>query len=115
MPTATLRWVSMRDSKVCDVCEELDRTGYTWILDLGAEESPFNTTLVHPKFGEVWNLRVGSGAHGHFAANTCRCSVIVTDMDYSDLLARITELADRIEAAFGEGERKGDETVIEHG
>jgi hypothetical protein len=110
MVTATLVWVSMRDSKVCDVCKALD--GYEWIVDLGAEKSPFNTTLVHPTYGEVWNMRVGSGAHGHFAANTCRCTVIVADMDYSDLLAKVTELADRIEAAFAEGAAKGDEQLV---
>jgi hypothetical protein len=67
---------------------------------LSADESGIKEfTLVHPLFGVVWDRASGSMAHGH-KNMTCRCTA-EPEIDFSDLLARITKLLGRLDVTLG--------------
>ena len=92
MPALTLIWVTLHDERVCPICAALE--GFTWTFLLGLGQLPGE--LVHPEFGVVWTVGLGSGAHGNHAG-TCRCSMLYM-LDFSDLFVRTQHLLDRLEA-----------------
>jgi hypothetical protein len=104
MSKLMLTWHSQHDDRVCPICRQLD--GYVWTFETGKDE--FGTELVHPSFGVVWNVYVGSAAHEHFKAkmsgypSSCRCH-ITAEFDLSDLLAKVQKLHDEVVAEYGQG------------
>lgn len=89
MPSTSLTWVTKRDDRVCPICVGL--SGYTWIFD-AKEGVP--DILVHPTFGVVWIVGIGSQAHGHEPFG-CRCKFKL-GADFGDLLQRAETLRDEV-------------------
>ena len=90
MAKVFIEWHSMKDDKVCPICEFLN--GYIWVFQTG--ENMIGESLNHPQFGEVWNVNLGSKAHGHDDDN-CRCSMS-SDFDLSDTLYMVKELREHL-------------------
>ena len=101
MPSLIVKWRTMHDEKVCPVCDDLERSGYTWVLSTGHE-----LVLSHPEYGDVWNIQVGSEAHGSHDGS-CRCELDF-DFDYTDLVEVITKLRDKL---LGKNQEQPIETV----
>ncbi len=97
LTTAKLTWHALHDGhRICPICLELDN--YTWVYTLGATE--LSDTLMHPKFGPVWNMSAGSNVHGyHHMQGTCHCSVTY-ELDFKDLLERVKSLHATVSASF---------------
>ena len=83
----------MHDDRVCPICRAIDN--YIWAF---TDEVP--NSLIHPEYGEVWNIYVGSQAHGHLG-NNCRCH-IEPKFDLKDLLETVKRFRDQIKSAYGE-------------
>lgn len=97
-------WHTKKDGhKICPICTKLDE--FTWVFRVG--EGVFPAVLTHPVYGVVWNFGSGSAVHGfHGMKGDCQCS-ITYKLELSDLLEKITMIADRLEEAFLEGDFKG--------
>ena len=100
MPTATVTWHTQHDDNVCPICKAID--GYVWTFENEVPDS-----LVHPTYGEVWNISTGSLAHEHQLhkgskyglISNCRCHVDSKVEDAQDL---IKLLQDKINELTGE-------------
>lgn len=93
MPSLSITWHTMKDERVCTVCQALE--GYTWTFECGKDS--MDGTLFHPSFGVVWNMSEGSAAHGH-DSGTCRCH-ITHDIHLADVIARLTRIRNNIKAS----------------
>lgn len=58
MPSVSITWHTQHDDAVCPICRAID--GYTWTFTDVVPDS-----LIHPVYGEVWNVILGSLAHEH--------------------------------------------------
>jgi len=92
MASLSITW-HIKDAGACPICKALN--GYTWVFEAGKDE--LGGELVHPQFGVVWNLALGSRAHGHERFN-CRCH-ITHKFDLSDVRAKIGKIAEMVKAA----------------
>jgi len=96
MPTVKITWHTQQDDRVCPICKAID--GYTWIFDKEVPDS-----LVHPAFGEIWNITTGSLAHEHQQhkgskyglISKCRCH-ITPQFELKDLLEKVKKLRDEV-------------------
>lgn len=93
MPKVMITWHTQHDNNVCPICKDID--GYTWTFTEGVPDS-----LMHPKWGEIWNIHLGSLAHEHKGfkgalTSTCRCDQ-EAEVDYSDITQKIEQLYDKI-------------------
>ena len=93
MPTLSLTWVTVHDERVCPICAALE--GYTWVFEVGVGQLP--SELVHPEFGVVWTVGLGSEAHGSHEGS-CRCGLLYK-FDFSDLVARTQHLLGVVKSA----------------
>jgi hypothetical protein len=93
MPSLSLTWVTVHDERVCPICTALE--GYTWTFQVGLGQLP--SELVHPEFGVVWSVGLGSEAHG-IHKGSCRCNVNY-EFDFSDLVARTQHLLGVVKSA----------------
>ena len=102
MPSISLTWHSQHDNRVCPICKAID--GYTWTF---TDEVP--DSLIHPTYGEVWNITIGSLAHEqqqfgkkYGLLSNCRCQT-ESKADFADLLfllqKKIDELKDVVTEA----------------
>lgn len=89
MASITITW-HILDDAACWICKQIN--GYTWTFTDGVPDE-----LVHPEFGVVWSVSMGSMAHGH-PRQFCRCSLTNT-LDLSDLIVRMTRIRDLIKAS----------------
>ena len=78
MLSITVRWI-IKDDAACDICKGIN--GYEWTF---VTPQPLPTELTHPVYGVVWNLAMGSRAHGH-ARHHCRCNLKMDEPDLSDV------------------------------
>jgi hypothetical protein len=90
------------DNRTCPICRDLN--GFQWIFEVGVDQFP--NGLYHPAHGEVWNMAIGSAAHGD-NAYMCRCH-LETEFELGDILTRVTRIADELEAAVAEGDARGE-------
>jgi hypothetical protein len=95
MPTILITWHSMKDERVCPICQRLD--GFTWSFTTG--QNDLNGVLEHPDLGLVWTIEAGSGAHGD--RGNCRCW-ITYEILLEDTVQKIRELYDTLKEACGE-------------
>jgi len=92
------------DNVTCKICAALN--GYTWFFDVGGDygtsvqtvEGSIRSFLVHPEFGVVWEISIGSKAHGHQRYN-CRCFV-TSEIDVSDLRKRVELFLHQLKASL---------------
>jgi len=89
-------WHATMDDRTCPVCMALD--GYVWSFETGKDLFP--DVLVHPAYGNVWDVNRGSKAHGHTNQN-CRCSM-TPNFDLSDIVAKIQVLHDEVQRTVQE-------------
>ena len=89
------------DDNACPICKVIN--GYTWVFTDAVPDS-----LVHPEYGEIWNVVTGSLAHEHHQfgkkyglLSSCRCH-IEPQFDLKDLLASVKKLRDAVKAECGE-------------
>jgi len=111
MPTILITWHSMKDERVCPICQRLD--GFTWSFTTG--QNDLNGVLEHPDYGIVWTINGGSTAHGH--RGNCRCS-ITYELILDDLVEMVAKLRDTViaHAQVGVGimpEIEGGEVISE--
>lgn len=97
MPSVSITWHTQHDDRVCPICQAID--GYTWTF-----EGAVPNSLVHPTYGEIWNIVTGSLAHeqAQFGKksgllSTCRCG-IEPHFDLKDLLESVKKLRDSLKA-----------------
>jgi hypothetical protein len=93
MPSVSITWRTQGDDRVCPICRAID--GYTWTF---INEVP--DSLIHPVYGEVWNVVTGSLSHEHSQfgkkyglLSNCRCH-IEPKFDLKDLLESVKKLRD---------------------
>ena len=97
----SLTWHTKKDGhQICPICQAID--GYTWHFSDTVPDS-----LIHPTYGEVWNVQIGSLAHEHqlhkgskygiFAA--CQCNVEGKLESLSGLVSTVSKLKERIKNA----------------
>jgi uncharacterized protein with gpF-like domain len=93
MPSVSITWRAVGDARTCPIC--LAVNGYTWTFMNMVPES-----LVHPTYGEIWNVSTGSLAHEHKQfgkkyglLSNCRCHIEPT-FDLKDLLESVKKLRD---------------------
>ena len=79
MPSITITWNAINDARTCKVCRAAH--GFKWTF---TTPEPLPQELVHPMYGVIWNLAIGSRAHGHSKQN-CRCSLKMDEPDLSDV------------------------------
>jgi hypothetical protein len=89
------------DDRTCPICMALN--GYVWTFEAGKDT--FGNFLTHPSYGVVWNVNIGSKAHGH--GGNCRCHV-EPEINLGDLLMRLREIRGRLEDAVDQGDAKGE-------
>ena len=105
MPSVTVKWRATHDGhKICPICEHVD--GYEWTFVDKIPES-----LVHPVYGEIWNLSIGSLAHEHYQFGkkyglmaSCQCNVEPISVSAPELLAALKDLRDLLKENLAEGE-----------
>jgi hypothetical protein len=64
-------------------------------------------SLVHPVYGEVWNVTQGSLAHekqGNKILSQCRCH-LESHFDLKDMLEKVKKLRDEVKAKYGDKAR----------
>ena len=88
-----IKWQSREDERVCPICAAIN--GYEWTFTV---PNPLPTELVHPQFGVVWTLGLGSRAHGHQKYN-CRCNVHITNVNIDDVYEWAEKNLVKIEAS----------------
>ena len=94
MPSVTIKWHT-KDDSACPICKHIN--GYEWVFTDAVPDS-----LVHPVYGEIWNIYTGSLAHEHYQfgkqhglLSTCRCR-IEPHFDLKDLVDKIKILHDAV-------------------
>ncbi len=85
----------MNDERVCPICRDLE--GYTWEFEIGKDT--MDGTLWHPLHGEVWNVNIGSLAHGH--RGFCRCH-LTYEADMNSIIVIARNLRDRLQRVYNE-------------
>ena len=100
MPSVSITWHTQHDDNVCPICKAID--GYTWNFENEVPDS-----LIHPTYGEIWNITTGSLAHEHqlhkgsaygiFAE--CQCSVEGKIESLSGLALGVSKLKERIKTS----------------
>jgi hypothetical protein len=90
MPSVSITWCAVGDDRTCPICKAVD--GYTWTF-----EGEVPDDLVHPAYGEIWNITIGSLAHEHKQfgkkyglLSNCRCHV-ETKVECQDLIHKLQE------------------------
>jgi uncharacterized protein with gpF-like domain len=101
LATVTITWHAVMDDRTCPICMALN--GHTWTFVAG--EDSFHNALIHPNYGVVWDVQMGSKAHGH--TGNCRCH-IEPQFDLSSLLERLTRIREQLESAVVAGKAEGD-------
>jgi hypothetical protein len=104
MSLIMVTWHAHVDDRTCPICLALN--GYTWGFEVGGDygtsvatvQGSIRSFLVHPEFGVVWELSIGSKAHGHQRYN-CRCHV-TSEVDISDLRKRVTAIYEQVKASL---------------
>jgi hypothetical protein len=104
MPSVSVTWHTQHDDRVCPICQAID--GYTWVFTEGVPDS-----LIHPTYGEVWNIYIGSLAHEHQLhkgskyglISNCRCT-LEPKFDLKDLLEKTRVLHATVKTEYGESE-----------
>jgi hypothetical protein len=106
MPSVNVTWHTQKDGAVCPICRAIE--GYTWTFVDVVPDS-----LVHPVYGEVWNIHLGSLAHElHFSTpkasggtsrvhglmSNCRCH-ITSEFNLKDILEALTTLRNSLREA----------------
>jgi len=91
MPSITITWNAILDTKTCPICKALH--GYTWRFETGKDV--MSDELTHSQFGVVWNKSIGSQAHGHKRFK-CRCHIL-PQIHAEDLQEKIQLLMAAIE------------------
>ena len=97
MPSVSITWHAVGDDRTCPICRAVD--GYKWVFEGEVPDS-----LVHPVYGEIWNIVTGSLAHEHKQfgkkyglLSNCRCHTEGKVEDIQDLIyllqRKIDELA----------------------
>jgi hypothetical protein len=102
--SATGKWHTLKDGHaICPICEHLDGWEFTFQTDTGS--------IVHPVYGEVWNMTLGSLAHEHYQFGKkyglmagCKCHVEVLEIKAPELLETLKQLRDILREALVEGE-----------
>ena len=102
MPSISIIWHTQKDDRVCPVCKAIE--GYIF----GPYED-VPDSLVHPTYGEVWNITIGSLAHEHQVhrgskyglISNCRCHV-ETKLDVKDLIYLLQKKIDEIKNQVAE-------------
>jgi hypothetical protein len=81
---------------VCPICRAID--GYKWIFEGEVPDS-----LIHPTYGEVWNIVTGSLAHEQpqfgkksGLLSNCRCQTEGKIENVSDMIHLIQKAIDQI-------------------
>ena len=105
MATATVTWHTQHDDRVCPICKDID--GYIWTFNGAIPDS-----LIHPKWGEVWNTTTGSLAHEHQLhkgskyelISKCRCEVEGKITSLKEEAEAVRKLKNKIKEALGESE-----------
>jgi hypothetical protein len=103
MPTVSITWVTSHDDNVCPICKAID--GFTWTFENEVPDS-----LVHPTYGEVWNIQLGSLAHEHQLhrgskyglISSCRCHTESKLTSLRDLADEVRRLKNEVKTALGE-------------
>jgi hypothetical protein len=99
MPSVSITWHTQHDDNVCPICKAID--GYTWNFENEVPDS-----LIHPTYGEIWNITTGSLAHEHQLhkgskyglISNCRCHT-ESKVDARDLLYMLQKKIDEIKGA----------------
>jgi hypothetical protein len=101
MAKVTITWHAIEDERTCKICKALD--GYTWVFEMGKNQ--FAPYFVHPVYGLVWTLELGSNAHGHHGTDRYNCRCWIEPHIYAeDILAKcvyIEEMAHEKAAELG--------------
>jgi hypothetical protein len=104
MPTVSITWHTLKDGHpICPICKAID--GYTWTFDGEVPDS-----LVHPQYGEIWNVTLGSLAHEiqqHRGSKyglmaQCKCNVEPKIISLKDLADAVRELKNKLKEQLGE-------------
>jgi hypothetical protein len=101
MPSVSITWHTQHDDRVCPICNAIDN--YTWTF-----EGVVPNSLIHPVYGEIWNVVTGSLAHENKALgktimfSQCRCG-IEPHFDLKDLLESVKKLRDSLKAEMETG------------
>lgn len=101
MPTIGITWRSKHDARTCLICAKID--GYTWFF-----EDKVLDNLVHPEYGEVWNIVLGSLAHEHQIhkgskyglISDCRCH-IESNFDLKDVAVVVHQVLEVVKSEYG--------------
>ena len=102
--TVSITWHNLKDGHpICPICRAID--GYTWMFDDVVPDS-----LVHPTYGEVWNITLGSLAHEHQQNkgskyglfSECKCSVEGKLVSLEALAISVSNLKNRLKTASGD-------------
>lgn len=94
----SLTWHTKKDGhQICPICQAID--GYKWTFEDTVPDS-----LIHPTYGEVWNVQIGSLAHEHqlhkgskygiFAE--CKCNVEGRIESLAGLAASVKKLKENV-------------------
>ena len=101
MPTVSITWRTIGDDRVCPICKAIN--GYTWTFEGVPPES-----LIHPTYGEVWNVVTGSLAHEHKQfgkkyglLSNCRCHH-ESKVDARDLIYLLQKKIDELKGQITE-------------
>jgi len=90
MPSITIQWDATLDERTCPICKALH--GHTWTFTT-PEPLPESLTAN----GQiVWNIGMGSRAHGHQRHN-CRCKLLISNVDLSDVNSWLEEKTKELE------------------
>jgi hypothetical protein len=103
MPSVSITWHTQHDDRVCPICQAID--GYIWIFEDSVPDS-----LIHPEYGEVWNIHIGSLAHEHQLhkgskyglISNCRCHTESKITSLKDLADAVRKLKNELKDALGE-------------
>jgi hypothetical protein len=102
MPSVSITWHTAHDDRVCPICAAID--GYKWVFEGEVPDS-----LIHPQYGEVWNIVTGSLAHeqGQFGKkygllSTCRCKTEGKPENFQDMIYLIQQKIDEIKNEVNE-------------
>jgi hypothetical protein len=101
MPTITITWHTQHDDRVCPICEAID--GYVF-----GPYTEVPDSLIHPVYGEIWNIYLGSLAHEqpqfgkkYGLLSSCRCHT-TNQLDARDLLYLLQKKIDELKGKFTE-------------
>jgi hypothetical protein len=94
MASLSIIWRTMGDNRVCPICAAIE--GYTWTFETGANTG-LPQEISHPVYGVVWNIYLGSEAHGKHNG-TCRCHM-EPHFDLSELIVKTQALYNALSAA----------------